>query len=188
MQRRTFLALGVTALALAGCTGGRPSDAEGGSQPPRPPAKDPDAELRERVAASESALIAAYRAALAAHPDLAPDLGAFVAHHEAHLARVAPLLASPGAQAGSPAPPGDATAEPSSDPAAEASTTPGDPDTEEATLERLAEAEAAAVRDRVAACDAADSSILARDLCVIAASEAQHRAEIGALLDGRRAG
>jgi hypothetical protein len=173
VERRTFLALGVAALGLAGCTGDRPSDAEGESQPPRPPAQDPDAALRERVAASEAALIAAYRAALAAHPDLAPELEPFVAHHEAHLARVAADLANPSA------PPG---ASPT------ASDGDRDPGSVAATLERLAEAEAAALRDRVAACDAATNSVLARDLCLIAASEAQHQADLAALLDERGPG
>lgn len=173
VERRTFLALGVTALGLAGCTGDRPSDAEGGSQPPRPPAQDPDAVLRERVAASEAALIAVYRAALAAHPDLAPELEPFVAHHEAHLARVAADRVNLDA---------------ASDASPTASDGDRDPDSVAATLERLAEAEAAALRDRVAACDAAANSVLARDLCLVAASEAQHQAELAAMIDERRPG
>jgi hypothetical protein len=209
VERRTFLALGVTVLGLAGCTQEPPSDVEGGSLPPRPPAQDPGAGLRGAVAASEVALIAEYRAALAAHPDLAPELGPLVAHHEAHLARVAPdpanpsgVPASPGSSPGSSAAPGaptipsasDAADPSSSDPAAEASTDPGaepdstaEPDSRAETLGGLAAAEAAAHRDRVAACDAAEDSGLARDLCLIAASEAQHEVVVAALLEERGA-
>ena len=46
------------------------------------------------------------------------------------------------------------------------------------TLAELAAAEAAAQRQRAAACDGAADPALARDLCLIAASEAQHAAAL----------
>jgi hypothetical protein len=54
---------------------------------------------------------------------------------------------------------------------------------EEATdvLARLGAAEAEALEERTSACDAARSAVLARDLCLIAASEAQHESLLGSL-------
>ena len=90
VERRTFLVLGAAAVGLAGCT----SNATEPGPPSAPaspiPPEDPDARLREEVAASEVALIVAYRSAIEANPELAASLGPFLAHHEAHLARVAP--------------------------------------------------------------------------------------------------
>lgn len=196
VERRTFLALGVTALGLVGCTGELPAGPEGGSPPPRQPAEDPDSALRARVAASEAALVARYRDALAMHADLVAELGPFLAHHEAHLARVAPGAASASAapstvtptpeessDGNQPASPSASAsgAPPGGDTAVSASPGASDPDSRAAAVAGLAEAEGVAHRDRVDACDAAENAGLARDLCLIAASEAQHESALTAL-------
>jgi hypothetical protein len=123
-----------------------------------------------------------------------------MADHMAHLERVAPgastdLDASAPAAA-EPSTPGSGASEPSgtavdpsasapaaSEPSAPASTSGGPADTSTAapqtrsrrtTLTGLADAESQAVAERTSACDSAQSPALARDLCLIAASEAQH--------------
>jgi hypothetical protein len=187
VERRTFLVLGAMALALPGCTDDpEPPDRP---SPTEPRADDPDAALRAQVAASEIALVAAYRQALASHPGLAEDLDPLLAHHEAHLARVAPEARIPGTDDPQPAGPDNTPAAspsrsgaPSPSPATGAPSPTESPTAAEA-LGRLAEAEGAAHRARIAQCDAAASSVLARDLCLIAASEAQHEVVLGGLLD-----
>ena len=129
--------------------------------------RDPDAALRDEVAASEVALIAAYRSALEAHPELAADLAPFLAHHEAHLARV-----SPGSTAGEGTPVASASPRTSGSPSPVPSVAE--------TVAALAAAESRAQAQRAAACDGAVDPGLARDLCLVAASEAQH----AALLEG----
>ena len=187
MERRTFLVLSAAAVGLAGCTS---ESSEPG--PPSAPAttaapRDPDARMREEVAASEVALIAAYRSAIGADPELAADLAPFLAQHEAHLDRVAPGFAAGGgtpsaststslspSPSASPSGSGGPTASPS-----------GATDTSEASassvLAGLAEAETVAQAQRATACDGAQDPGLARDLCLIAASEAQHAAALEAL-------
>jgi hypothetical protein len=168
VERRTFLALGAAAVGLTGCTSG-PADPDRTSAPTAPDVqRDPDAALREEVAASEVALIAAHRAAIAAHPELAAALAPLITHHEAHLARVAPgsAAASEGPQ-GTPAPTVEAQA---SLAAAQ-------------TLAALAAAESQAQAQRASACDGAVDPGLARDLCLVAASEAQHAALLEGLAD-----
>ena len=95
MERRTFLVLTAAAVGLAGCTSD-PSEPAPTGPPASTAPSDPDARLRAEVAASEVALIAAYRAAIQANPELAEDLAPFVAQHEAHLDRVAPGFAGGG--------------------------------------------------------------------------------------------
>ncbi len=164
MERRTFLVLGAAALGLAGCTSDRtdppPPSAPAASSAPT----DPDARLRDEVAASEVALISAYRAALQSSPELAADLAAFVAHHEAHLERVSPGYLRSGDGTGSPSGSGSPSgaAEGTSEPSAAS------------VLAALLDAETAAQAQRAAACDAAKDPVLVRELCLIAASEAQH--------------
>ena len=162
MERRTFLVLGAMAVGLTGCTLGT-VEPDPTSSPPRSPAPtDPDSRLRDEVAASEVALIAAYRAAIESTPELAADLEPFLAHHEQHLARVAP---------GFPVGPASPSASTSG------SSEPSDTSVGK-TLADLAAAEAAAQTQRAAACDGAADPALARDLCLIAASEAQHAAAL----------
>ena len=112
------------------------------------------------------ALIASYRSAIEVAPEeLAGRLEPLLAHHVAHLARVAPEAATPTPTA-SPgtARPDDSPTEPGDAPAVPAL----------ATVKALAEAESKAQAQRTDACDSALDAGLARDLCLIAASEAQH--------------
>lgn len=176
MDRRSFLVLGATALGLAGCTSDADEPAPAPSWPSAPgpiPASDPDADLRARVAASELALIAAYRSAIAEFPRRADELQRFLDQHADHLARVAPDTALP-AELSRPA-----------EPSASASASAGSQDPGPTiTLNDLADAESAAQAQHVLACDAAQDPALARDLCLMAASEAQHAAVIESF--GRR--
>jgi hypothetical protein len=203
VDRRTFLVMGVAALGLAGCTTDAPP-------PPSPTAptlpsgpNDPDAELRATVARSEAALIVAYRTAISSRPELAGDLRPFLAHHEQHLERVLPgsdpqalvtptAVASqsrPAAGASAAEPPGTASpsppaaAEPPGTASASASASATATERDEAALTALAAAEREAHVERVSACDGASAPGLARDLCLIAASEAQHAAELDALAE-----
>lgn len=184
MERRTFLVLGAAAVGLAGCTSD-PTD----PGPPSAPAvssapRDPDARLRDEVAASEVALISAYRAALRNAPELAADLAPFVAQHQAHLDRVAPGYPASGDADG-----GSGSGAGSGSGSSSASGSPSDAaeGTSEASassvLAALADAESAAQAQRAAACDGAQDPALARDLCLIAASEAQHASALATLAD-----
>jgi hypothetical protein len=164
VDRRTFLLLGAGAVGLAGCTSG---PVEPGPRPPAstaPTPSDPDVRLRDEVAASEAALIAAYRSAIAASPTLVTALTPFLLQHEEHVARVAPEIEA--------APSGSPDARPEASPAG--SPVPDDRD----TLAHLADLEAQAHEQRASACDGAQEPGLARDLCLIAASEAQHAAAL----------
>jgi hypothetical protein len=190
VERRTFLVLGAAAVGLAGCTSDPsepvPPSAPAASSAPR----DPDARLREEVATSEVALIAAYRSAIRAAPELASDLAPFVAQHEAHLARVAPGYAEGGEEASasvspppdSPSPSGAPTGAPTGSPPGADDATPIEPAS--SVLVGLAAAEAAAQAQRAEACDAAQDPGLARELCLIAASEAQHATALHGLAAG----
>jgi len=204
VERRTFLALCAAALGLAGCTDDEPLPTPSATPTPSPAPTDPDAATRAAVAESEADLVRAYRAAIAAVPALATVLSPWLAHHEEHLDRVSPgatvpadPVASSGSEAGagpeagaspgartsagaeaeateSAAPGSDAS--PGAEPQATESAAPGqDPG---AVLAALFEAERTARRQRVSACDGAVDPGLARDLCLIAASEAQHAAAL----------
>jgi hypothetical protein len=163
VERRTFLALGAAVVVLTGCTSG-PTDPDGTPTPTAPDVqRDPDAALRDEVAASEVALIAAYRSALKARPELAGDLAPFLAHHEAHLAQVAPGSTAGAGTPGASASPDGSSSSPPAPSAAE-------------TVAALAAAESRAQAQRAAASDGAMDPGLARDLCLVAASEAQHAA------------
>ncbi|MDH3958513.1 MAG: hypothetical protein OEU98_03450 [Actinomycetota bacterium] len=195
MERRTFLVLTASAAGLAGCT----PDPEPAPRPTVAPTtaspSDPDERLRARVAAGELGLIAAYRSALESNPGLSGELEPLMADHVAHLERVAPgtsAVPEPSASASSSS--GSGAAEPSAatpnasasvaaEPSASGSTTGAPTDTSTAappsrsrrkTLTGLADAESLALTERTSACDSAQSPALARDLCLIAASEAQH--------------
>jgi hypothetical protein len=180
VERRTFLVLTATAVGLAGCTTDPPEPA-----PPGPPASrapsDPDARLRAEVAASEVALIAAHRAAIQANPELADDLAPFVVQHQAHLDRVVPGFAGGGGTP-SASTTNSLSASPTASPSGSAGPTTSPSGTTDETSEAsassvlaaLADAESAAQAERATACDGAQDPGLARDLCLIAASEAQH--------------
>ncbi len=187
VERRTFLVLTASAAGLAGLAGCTP-DPQPGPRPTAAPTtgspSDPDGQLRARVAAGELGLIAAYRAALESNPVLAGELEPLLADHVAHLERVAP---------GTSAAP-DPNASPSAaDPSASAPTTGAPAGTATAapptrsrrkTLRGLTDAESQALAERTTACDSAQSPALARDLCLIAASEAQHAQALADLKAG----
>jgi hypothetical protein len=193
VERRTFLVLGAAALGLAGCsdrTDPPPPSAPAVSSAPT----DPDARLRDEVAASEVALISAYRAALRSAPELAADLAPFLAHHEAHLDKVAPGYprsgegsafpsasgspsgSGPGSGSGSPSASGSPSGSRSPSGAAEGTSEPS-----ASVLAALVDAETGAQAQRAAACDGAQDPGLVRELCLIAASEAQHATALEAL-------
>jgi hypothetical protein len=176
VERRTFLVLTAAAVAATGCTSEPESTPPPTVAPTTASPADPDQQLRARVAAAELALIAGYQSSLESNPGLAGDLEALMADHRAHLERVQPAattaIADPGATAA-------ATGGPVDSPA----TTPPTRSPRK-TLTVLAEAESLALAERTAACDSAQSPALARDLCLIAASEAQHAQALSDLRAG----
>lgn len=155
MERRTFLAMGAGALGLVGCTSGPGSPQGEAATPASQGSPDSDADLRSTAAQTEVSLILAYRAAMAAAPDHAVELRTFLAHHGEHLARMAPGRLVPDAS----------DADHRRPPAV------GD----------LARMEDRARKQHVTACDAARDPALARELCLMGASEAQHAWLLGEL-------
>ncbi|MFJ6217369.1 hypothetical protein ACIQGZ_29150 [Streptomyces sp. NPDC092296] len=146
-SRRRLLAAGSLAgasLALAACTDGTPAPR------PTPSKPDPDAAIRRSAADATTALIAAYDAAIAAHPKLAGRLGPLRAHLVQHRAALG-------------------TATPPTTPAPAVPTPTG----QAATLTALAAAERRTAATRTAALPGA-SPELARLLASIAASGAVH--------------
>ena len=169
MERRTFLALGAAAVGLAGCTGQSPQPGPPSTPTTPTTPDDPDGALRAEVAASEVALIVAYRGAIAADPQLAADLEPFLAHHEEHLARIAPDYV------------GDTSRDGASSTSASPDASASPPSTAAEVLAELTAAESAGRAQRATACDGAKDPALARDLCLIAASEAQHAAALAGI-------
>lgn len=175
VDRRTFLLIAAAAVGATGCTDRSADPRPSASAPPTP--TDPDEALRRRVAESEAALIATYRAALADFPELAPTLEPILRQHSEHLERVAPGWTPPPPPAESPVP--TTSGSPAGEsPAARPAARPG------AVLSDLAAAESAARDQRIAACDAAVDPALARELCLIGASEAQHAAVLAQSTEG----
>lgn len=149
-RREGLLALGLLASVglAAGCSGS-------GEPPPGSATATPLPEdLAAEVAAEESALIAAYDAALAAAPGLGDEATALLTlirdQHAQHLEALGGA-AEPPPPSGSP-------------PVA----------TGAAAIASLIAAERAAARSRIRACVAADDADLARLLTFIGASEASH--------------
>jgi hypothetical protein len=190
VDRRHFLVRGSAAVAaglvLAACTG---EPAPPPSPAPSTSPTDPDDGVRAAAAAAEARLIAAYRDALAAAPALGAVLRPVLAHHEAHLASVAPSTASPAATPDAAASTPSTSGSPS-EPSEGGEPVPGSPTTQAegpaARLRALAELEARAVGEATRACNGATHPALARVLCLIAASEAQHAEVLGDA--ARRAG
>lgn len=84
--RRQALAAGAAALAsatAAACTA---------DERPRPPERTTDDVLREAAAAREQALVAAYSAAVRAHPQRAEELTNLLTDHGAHLVLLGPVV------------------------------------------------------------------------------------------------
>lgn len=180
VDRRVFLRLSATAAGVAGlggCTG---------QVQPAPPSATPqpsgDDALRRAAFDSENELVALYAAAIAQLPaELGAALDVLRAQHSEHAARLLP--------GGSPAPQ-EPTAAPPASPGRSGSPGEDAPDTATAatprplatppvptaaeTLATLRAAERAAVQQRQEACERAEASGLARLLCLVAASEAQH--------------
>lgn len=110
--------------------------------------------LAEEVAAAEQDLVGRYDIAIAAFPALAAPLGALREEHAQHAAALSP--------AASPRP--------------RATSTPVDPvpEGQNAVLSSLIAAEREAMKERIAACVAAEDAELARTLAFIGASEGSH--------------
>lgn len=149
LSRRSALCVaGVVAVAVAGCTGDSdvpaPSAAPSSTAPP-----PPDPQLADLTA--ERRLLAAYDAAIKAHPDLATRLRPIRAAHAEHAASLVELT---GAARGAGSPPA----------------LPAEPT---AVIAALRELEVAAARARAASCITAEPS-RAPVLGSIAAAEACH--------------
>ena len=172
MDRRTFLVLAAAAAGTAGCTGTEDRPGPTGSTPAPP---DPDDAIRVRVAESEAALIATYRAALDSAPALARTLVPLLRQHEEHLGLVAPPGWTPPVTSAT-GPSGSSGSSGSSGGPAPAASPALSPAPADALLVELAAAETAARDQRITACDGATDPDLARLLCLVGASEAQHAA------------
>lgn len=195
MDRRSFLGLvgGAGLVTLAGCTDSRPRPVPTGTSTATSLPDDDDG-LRDATFAAEQQLVTLYASALAtASPQLVAQLRAVQDQHVQHAQRLRPEL-TVSTEPPSPSPSG--TAPPTLDPAQqseqdtasasppEVSVGPGETGgpagaqaaapRPQAVLANLRRAELAAVRQRSAACEQAEDPQLARSLCLIAASEAQH--------------
>jgi hypothetical protein len=169
VSRRTVLAAGLAAGALAGCTGGSPAPAPAPTTPP-----PPDPLLAEH--ADEVLLLARYDATLARHPGLRPRLAGPRDDHARHVAALAGVLGLPGAAATGSAAAGSPPA--GADPTGPDPTGGGTPGpvvaaTPAAALAALRAAERAAARARSAAALDAPAE-RAGLLAGIAASESSH--------------
>jgi len=154
ISRRHVLLGGAAAtvtLALAACTSSATPDPNG---PPPTGADDPDFTLRTSVVAAEALLIATYDATIAAHPDAKAELQTIRDNHAAHLAAVntAGSISVPTPQA------------------------PQIPASLKSAMLQLAVAEASAAAARGSDCLAAQRWQFARELALVGASEASHRA------------
>ncbi len=147
LTRRDVLLSGVLTVTTAACTSG--------SEPAVPPSPDPDIALRDAALARERTLLAAYDAALVAHPSLRADLAPLRADHAIHLDRLTGPQPSTPATSSEPTPP------------AAAATTPA---AQRATLRALERSAQAAHRDGAITA----SQVLAPVLASLAACEASH--------------
>jgi hypothetical protein len=202
-RRNVLRLLGVTALGLlAGCRSGKraapttpgasTAAATGSRQPAAtsaPPASTPtttptpslqptppsaDQLLAGRVATAEAALLAAYDAAAAAHPELADRLAPFRADHAAHLSGLVPGANPSSTTPSSPAAFGSTV--PSG--AASASAPLSSPPASTAILRQLADLERSAAAARVNDVVTTSGS-LARLIASIGGCEAAHAALLG---------
>ena len=96
LRRRSVLAAAVTTVPLvaAGCKG---VGALG-----TPPEPGPDVAVLRGAIATEQALIARYRSAMAGSPALSGTLGPLLAQHREHLARLTSMLIEPAGHRASP--------------------------------------------------------------------------------------
>ena len=160
LSRRRLLAAGTLAVPLAAVAScGAPNPLAG------PPGPSPEVRTLRAAIAAEQALIARYRAALAAHPGLPGSVQTFLAQHEQHLSQLKSRLVVPPHVTPSPV---ASPSAPASAPPASASATQGSL----ATAERSA---AAAQLGRLASA----TPSLAQLLASIAASEITHAVALG---------
>jgi hypothetical protein len=167
-RRRVLLLLTTTAslVGAAGCS----SPSAANPDPIDRSTVDPDAAIQETAADAERALLAAYAATVARHPELSGIVAAPSTHHAEHLAALTDGTMTPAATAtasgGSPTTPRSAALSPavSDDP--------------RAAVAALAAAERAAAAHRLKNLDAA-SPALARLLASVGAAEAAHAALLG---------
>jgi hypothetical protein len=159
--------LGATLLVTSACS----SQSSADRQPTATPSIGPDVGIREGAAEAERALLAAYAATIARHPELTERLAAPSAHHEEHLSALSPL--SP------PATPTPTVSAPASSPAAGgAGVSSGVPDDPLAAVAALATAERVAAGRQLEYLGAASPG-LARLLASVGAAEAAHAAVLG---------
>ncbi len=108
--------LGLTGGFLAACTTGRrnrPGASRGGERgSSASPTPDPDLPVLTSALTEERALLTAYAATVAKHPDLAKQLSAYVRRHEEHLAALVALTRRAGGSTASPSPTPGRTASP----------------------------------------------------------------------------
>lgn len=157
LGRRTVLTLAaLTPVALVVSCGDSAAEQAQASDDP----------VRADAIADEQRLIDSYRSAIAAHPDLADQLGPILTQHQAHSLDLGGPQAptAPSAAESQSASPGSASA--------------GGVPTASETITALREAERAAAAARIAGCGRAGTTELARLLSLIGASEAQHVAEL----------
>jgi hypothetical protein len=160
LSRRSILLLGA-AIPLAGCdVFDSPSATEATPAPPHP-----DELIRARAIGGERELVALYVATAAAYPELESDLERFADRHLRHIAAIEGTVPPQPSGVATPSLPPAQTPEPPEIPA--------DADID-AVVQRLRDAEAAAVDDRRADCLEARDNQLATILASIAACEAAH--------------
>jgi hypothetical protein len=156
--------LGATLLVTSACS----SQSSADRQPTATPSIGPDVGIREGAAEAERALLAAYAATIARHPELTERLAAPSAHHVEHLSALAP-----------PATPTPTVSAPASSPAAGgAGVSSGVPDDPLAAVAALATAERVAAGRQLEYLGAASPG-LARLLASVGAAEAAHAAVLG---------
>jgi hypothetical protein len=109
-------ALGLTGGLLSACTSGRgkgPGPSRGGGHgPSASPTPDPDLPVLTSALTEERALLTAYAATVAKHPDLRRQLSAYVRRHEEHLAALIALTRRAGGSTAGPSPTPGRTASP----------------------------------------------------------------------------
>ena len=191
VERRTFLVLSAAALGSAGCTAADASPSPPG-RPPEESAEDPDAAIRRRVADSEVALIAAYArrspripSSRRSWPPSSSTTRSIWPGSSRGRLRVRRLPVQPrpavprtdlrDPRAGTPPHPEPPRAQPRPlAPPTDPAPRPTRRSPPRPPRWRPWPGRGAAQHQRASACDGADDAGLARDLCLIAASEAQH--------------
>ncbi|GAA2756775.1 ferritin-like domain-containing protein [Actinopolymorpha rutila] len=168
--------LGLTGSFLAACTTGRddgPGTSGRGSAATPTPTPDPDLPVLTSALTEERALLTAYAATVAKHPDLRRQLSEYVRRHEEHLAALTALTRRAGRSTASPSPTPDRTASPGP-------TTPVVPDAGGDSVAALLGLEKAATAARRTNVRVARDPEHARILASIGACESTHVLTLGA--------